>query len=398
MRRTRYITLFLVLFLIFGGLFYAQREEENREARKTYEEAKAYIYQKNWEKAIDSLNTIIQFFEESEYLDDSLYWLSYSMNKLSSTLANIEMQLEMQKEALHNLDSLIEEYRNSSWVDDAKFLRIEIAEDLAKKGLKDYRQYINDVAEAEVREAAESLEKETAKKAAQEAVDPELELKLVALNALLNLEENKAFPILVKLIKKEDDPKIRERAVFILSQKDHPDVLPLMIDLATKDPDKKIKETAIFWLGQRKGKESTDALIKIYDQTTDSRLKQRLIHALSQNRSKKAKDKLLEIIKKEKNRKAREMAIFFLAQQRDKEALNLLSDIYFQTDDLNLKKIVIHAISQYIHGELSHQAVNKMIEMARKEKDMELKKQLTFWLGQSKNEEAMKFLKEILEK
>jgi hypothetical protein len=29
---------------------------------------------------------------------------------------------------------------------------------------------------------------------------------------------------------------------------------------------------------------------------------------------------------------------------------------------------------------------------------MELKKQLIFWLGQSKSEEAMKFLREILEK
>jgi hypothetical protein len=39
-----------------------------------------------------------------------------------------------------------------------------------------------------------------------------------------------------------------------------------------------------------------------------------------------------------------------------------------------------------------------MIEIARKEENLELKKKLVFWLGQSKNEEAMKFLKEIIEK
>lgn len=36
--------------------------------------------------------------------------------------------------------------------------------------------------------------------------------------------------------------------------------------------------------------------------------------------------------------------------------------------------------------------------MARKEKNVELKKQLIHWLGRSKSKEAMKFLKEILEK
>lgn len=461
MIQTKLITLFLVFLLVFGGLLYAQKEEENREARKIYEKAKASIYQKNWEKAIESLNTILKHFEESEYLDDSLYWLSYSMNKLSSTLANVEMQLEMQKEALHHLDSLIEGYTGSSWVDDAKFLRIEIAEDLAKKGLKDYRKYINDVAKAAVKEATEALEEE-ATAAKEEAPDSELELKLVALNAFLNLEEDKAFPILVRFIKKEDDPKLRERAVFVLSQKDHPEVLPLMIELATKDPDKKIKETAIFWLGQRRGKESFDALVKIYDQTIDSRLRERLIYALSQNRSKAAMDKLFEIAKREKDKKAREMAIFWLGQSKeettpdrlirlydaekdprikerlvfalsqnkskkakeklvaiiknekdkkpremavfylgqrgDEEILNLISDIYFKTDDIELKKRIIFAHSQYFSKDLKEKAVKKMIEMARKEKNVELKKQLIFWLGQSKSEEAMKFLKEILEK
>lgn len=39
-----------------------------------------------------------------------------------------------------------------------------------------------------------------------------------------------------------------------------------------------------------------------------------------------------------------------------------------------------------------------MIELARAEKNLELKKQFIFWLGQSKNEEAIRFLQEIIEK
>ena len=39
-----------------------------------------------------------------------------------------------------------------------------------------------------------------------------------------------------------------------------------------------------------------------------------------------------------------------------------------------------------------------LIEMARAEKDYEVKKQIIFWLGQSKSDEAVKFLRELLEK
>jgi hypothetical protein len=46
----------------------------------------------------------------------------------------------------------------------------------------------------------------------------------------------------------------------------------------------------------------------------------------------------------------------------------------------------------------SKKKVPILIEMARKEKDPRLKKQIIMVLGQSKDEEAIKFLKEIIEK
>ncbi len=51
-----------------------------------------------------------------------------------------------------------------------------------------------------------------------------------------------------------------------------------------------------------------------------------------------------------------------------------------------------------MEGKLGPKAVTKLIEMAKKEKNFELKKEIIFWLGQSKSEEAAKFLKEIIEK
>lgn len=48
----------------------------------------------------------------------------------------------------------------------------------------------------------------------EEEVDPELELKLVALNALLNMDEEKAFPILEKIVRESESPKLRESRFY----------------------------------------------------------------------------------------------------------------------------------------------------------------------------------------
>jgi hypothetical protein len=39
-----------------------------------------------------------------------------------------------------------------------------------------------------------------------------------------------------------------------------------------------------------------------------------------------------------------------------------------------------------------------LIKIAKKEKDHELKKQIIFWLGQSKDEAAIEYLKEVINK
>lgn len=75
--------------------------------------------------------------------------------------------------------------------------------------------------------------------------------------------------------------------------------------------------------------------------------------------------------------------------------MDILTDMYAQTDSFKLKKQIIYALSQQIKRE---RVVRQMIKMARTETNTEVKKQIIYWLSQSKSEEAMKFLKEILEK
>jgi len=87
--------------------------------------------------------------------------------------------------------------------------------------------------------------------------------------------------------------------------------------------------------------------------------------------------------------------VFWLSQRKSDEALPLLLDLYGKTDDSKLKQQIIFGLAQQ---NKSPKAISTLIDLARKEKDLGAKKQIIFWLGQSKSEEAMKYLREILDK
>ena len=355
MKYIKSISVFLALCLIFSFFLFAQEKEqekkkENEKARVLLVNAKKMIYQKDWEKAVEALKSLVENYQKSGYLDDSLYWLGYSMYKLSANLENVEKQLEIKQEALEKLNYLINQYTLSSWVDDAKVLRIELAKELYKKGLSEYKRYINESLKGlegvegleglEEVEGVEGLEDLHSKK----ETDPELELKLVALNALLSMDQEEAFPILVKIVNEDKNPKLRERALFVLCQSKHPDVIPILIKLATRDPDDRVKERAITYLGMRE--EGLDALLDAYNVNLALKLKHRIIISISMNKSKKALDKLLDIAKNDKDQEARERAITMISVRGDKETKNKIVDLYDSISDPKLKDRLIIVIGQ----------------------------------------------------
>jgi len=260
-------------------------------AVELYKAAKQYVYAKEWKKATEYFQQFAKNYRSSAYLAESLYWLGYSQHKLSASVEDLERQIKMQQQALESLNTLINYHKQSSWVDDALHLRIALAKELYEKGLYEYKNYINGSVRAEKEE------------------DPELEMKLIALNALMSMDQDEAFPILAKIVMEDENPKMRKRAMMILLRSKHPNALPLFIELATKDPDEKVREMATIYLGQRKEKEGLDTLFEIYAKTDNQKIKHYIITSIAQNPSKRAQDKLLDIIKNDKDKESRERAI-----------------------------------------------------------------------------------------
>ena len=303
--KTIIIFITFIMLIRADGYAAAQNEGPEKEAKKMFLEAKRLIYSKEWQKAVRQFKKITENFSESKWADDSLYWLGYTMNKMSQNLQNLDKALKIKEDAVKDLTLLVKQYPSSKWVDDAKVLRVEIAEKLVTRGLKNYMKFILDAVKEET----------------------EMEIKEAVLIVLPNMGKDKAFPIIEKIIRNSKNAELREKAIFVLSQIEDPRVVPLLVEVALKDSDVEVKEQAVFWLGQVRSPESLKQLLKIYDSATGLELKKKVIFSIFQYGGEKAVKELIRIYKKEKSLELKKQVIFWLGNSKREEAQEFILKI-----------------------------------------------------------------------
>jgi outer membrane protein assembly factor BamD (BamD/ComL family) len=306
------ITVILMAFWFLVVSLDAAAQGSEKYVEDIYKEGKQAIYRKDWQKAAEQFRHIVDAFPGDGLAGESLYWLSYALEKSSESLESLDKILACQKEALAHLEKLLKHFPDSRWADDAELLRVEIAGNLVKKGFKEYKKYILNGASR----------------------DSNIDMKLVALDALMHMDREKAFPMLEKVIRGSNSTKLREKAIFVLSQIDDPRVAPLLLEVAQKDSEISVREKAIFWLGQLAGEADPDVmevLLKIYKSLGTDR------------------------------------------------------------DGVKLKEKIVFSIAQ-----MGERGVRQLIEIYEKEKELSIKKKILFWLGQSGGETALKFIEKIL--
>lgn len=344
--------------VLIPASFLAARQEETKTAAML-EKAKKLIYEKQWEQAVKAYKELLSSYGDKAS-DEANYWLAYSLYKYSQNQSKVNDQVRVMQDAVNQVNALLKNYPASSWADDAEALRVDISEELVKSGLSDFKKYIRESAGDE-----------------QEDVNPEMEMKLVALNAMLNMDSEKAFPTLEKVVRNGKSPKLREQALFVLSQQSSEKATALLAEIAGKDPEMHVREQAIFWLGQRRDAASFEALLKLYDTINDPDLREKLIFAFSQSPSPKAADKLFEIARNGKDPNAQEKAVFWLGQKNDPRALDALIEIYDKTPDKEVREKLVFALSQ----QKSERARQKLVAIAKDGSDADSQSKAIFWLG-----------------
>ncbi len=94
-----------------------------------------------------------------------------------------------------------------------------------------------------------------------ESCDDEDDIRIAAVNALLQMDADRAVPILKSILARRDTGStcLRRKAVFLVSQKHSSETSAILLSAVRSDPDQEVREQGVFWLSQVPGDETVAA-------------------------------------------------------------------------------------------------------------------------------------------
>ena len=378
-------------------------ERDFRYGRKdSYQDGTRGLDSRDYERAVQSFDRVI--VAKSARAEGAYYWKAYALNKLGK-----------HDEAVATLAELAKQFPQSRWLNDAKALTAEV------------------------------------KQATGQGVSPESQndedLKLYAINALVNTDPERAVPLLDKLLgEAKTSPRLKERALFVLAQSGTGQARAIVNQYARNGSNPDLQLHAVEYLGTFRSKESQQALSEIYGSVSDINIKRAVLrgylmsrdseHLLAAARSESHpelrreaidllglmqapnemaqlyaaesafewKDRILkamsrgqnaatilEIARTDKDSRLRLTAVRSLGGMKKEGSAGDLVALYAIEPETSVRNGILDAL-------FSQGSVKQIVEVARKESDPELKRRAVQRLSNMKSKEATDFLVELLNK
>lgn len=399
-------------------------------ADSLYREARRALSDANYQRAAELFERLRVRYPRSTYVADAYYWQAFALNR------NDRLQ-----QALSLLDEQGKRFPNANTRRDAQALATRIRGELARRG---------DASEAE----------RLTNVATQGCPEEEDDVRIAAINGLMQMDAERAMPILKKVLARGGacSAELRRKAVFVVSQQRSEEAADILLNAAQNDPDGEVRQQAVFWLGQVRDDRAVDMLSQILTKSNDQELKEKALFALSQHRSPRAAGLLREYAQGANvSSSLREKAIFWIGQRPSQENADFLKNLYGRLEEQELKEKVIFSLSQqrgmgndkwlmdialndgedielrkkalfwagqnrevsldqlvslydrmkdremreqmiFVYSQRRETpAVDKLMSIAKSDPDRELRKKAVFWLSQSRDPRAAQFLLEIIE-
>jgi TolA-binding protein len=225
--------------------------------------------------------------------------------------------------------------------------------------------------------------------------DPDRETREQAVFWLGHVNAEKATGLLEQILKTSTDEDMQDKALFALSQSRSTRGQQVLRDYAAReDAPGHLREQAIFWIGQQRYSEENGQFLKqLFLKTKNEDVQQKILFSLSQTRASANSDWILDQAVNTKNStEVRKQALFWGAQSGGVDVAKLGS-LYDKSSEPDFREQVIFVLSQRSR---SSEAVDKLIDIAKNDKDHEMRKKALFWLGQSRDPRVMKALQEII--
>lgn len=384
----------LAAILVIAALFPLTARADDSAARKAYDHAQQLLGSEDFRSAARAFGEFRAEHPDHDLAASAAYWEAFSLYRVGDS-----RRLQQARELLIEAGKRYGDEAS----EDREELLARIEGRLARLGDA---------------EAAEEIQRRS------EGDDDEA-VRIAALNALLNMDSERALPILSRLVRDhESSAELREQAVFLISQQSGQQVSELLLEVARNDPSPSVRGQAIFWLGQAGGEEAVMALEQVLETEQDPEILGNALFALSQTDSPRAVELLSQVARDERfDDELRGNAVFWLGQKGDPEIPQLLRELYKETDDPVMKEKLIFGLSQggtegtsewlleiatdpeestelrktalFWAGQSGEIGAHQLMEIYRSTDDLEMKEQIIFVLSQSDSKEAVDALLEL---
>jgi hypothetical protein len=262
-----------------------------------------------YDQALSEFNNVVS--RAGARAEGALYWKAYVLNKLGRAA-----------DAQAAIDTLRKTYPSSRWLDDAKALELEVKQ---SKG-------------------PVSPDSET-----------DEDIKILALNGLMQSDPEKALPQVENMLKGSHSPRLKRQALIVIAQNNTARAQQDLEQIARGgNPDLQVR--AILYLGQKRNANNSTILLEIYTASSDAAVKRAVLNTFM---AAKDREHLLQIVRAEKDDKLRASAIAALGGV---EGQPELWQLYQGENGAEGKVAILNAM-------MRNGNADKLAEVARTDKD-----------------------------
>jgi len=387
-----------------GGQPRSQGDQQGPEAQweAQYQRARQAIERAQWSQAVQQFTQLSQAW--APRADAATYWRAYSLDKMNR-----------HAEALAAVGELFKSFPTSRWVVDARALELQVRQ-----------------------RSGQPVTVETG----------DDELKLLAIQGLQQNDPARALPLLVKVINDVGSLRLKERALFVLSQSAAPEARATIVKVATganNNPELQVKAVQYIAMSSQPGR--VTVLNNLYATASDVEVKRQVLRgfALAGDRQRVftvaqsekspelrteavqqlgmlgardelwqmyqkepvvdvkrgilaalaisgATSRMIEVVTTERSPELRVSAVRHLGMMGGKAAADTLVNAYGKESDVQVRRAVIETLS-FDNGN-----GDVLVSLARKETNPELRRELVRRLSFMRSPAAIEYLTEILNK
>jgi HEAT repeat protein len=273
-----------------------------------------------WDEAVEYFTRVVN--QNGTRADGAMYWIAWARNKQGNGAAALEWLGKIPKE--------------SRWTTEAGALSVEIRQ-----------------------RAGQPVRPENV---------PDEELRLMALNSLARADEQRAVPMLEKIVNGTGSPRLKERALYVLAQNGSPEARQVIVKIARGgNPD--LQGRAVQHLGALGGAEARQALIEIFKASTNVAVKRNILRSFMSTGD---RAQLLEVAKTEPLAELRAEAVQQLGAMGAQEQLLAL---YATEKAIEVRKRIIQAM-------FARHNPDTLVQLLKTETEPELRRTIVQNLGQ----------------